>query len=79
MTAVIVQFKPLLASEFQKNNASDKIAADVTTTSSVNTKKRAASPTEHLDESNADSHKRIKTDDQVDVNGSVEMTEPASV
>lgn len=64
--------------EHQKDNVDDKVEIDVTTTSSTASKKRSASPTQFIDESNADSHKRIKTDDQIDVNGIVETTETAS-
>lgn len=70
MTALIIQFKPSLASEFEKNKASDAIGADVTTTSSTESKKRSASPTEPIEDPNG---KRIKTDDSV-----VETVEPAS-
>lgn len=55
MTAVIVQFKPLLAEQFQ--NSDQKNSVDMTTIST----KRSAVPAELIDESN-ESHKRIKTD-----------------
>lgn len=56
MTAVIVQFKPTLASKYDGNGAL------VSTSTSVN-KKRSASPTQ-LDENEDEkgSSKRIKTD-----------------
>lgn len=75
MTAVIVQFKPLLVTELQKNNCT-KNATDVTTTSTATNKKRSASPTKLDDE--AESHKRIKTDDQKDMDGVVSTAEPSS-
>lgn len=75
MTAVIVQFKPLLVTELQKNNRSE-IAADVTITSTGSSKKRSASPTKL--ENEAESHKRIKTDDQKDMDGVVSTAEPSS-
>lgn len=78
MTAVIIQFKPLLASQAQKKGDSEKIGAVVTTTSSTANKKRSASPTELNDETNSETHKRIKTDVPADVSSIVETAEPAS-
>lgn len=59
MTAVIVQFKPLLAE--QNKNVDTKNSVNVTTSTTVNNK-RSASPGALIDESNTESHKRIKTD-----------------
>lgn len=75
MTAVIVQFKPLLLTELQKNNRNNN-GTDVTTTSTASSKKRSASPTKLDDET--ESHKRIKTDDQKDMDGVVSTAEPSS-
>lgn len=75
MTAVIVQFKPLLMEEYSKNES--KAATDVTTSteSPAIAKKRPASPTaDDVDGlSKNDSNKRLKTE-QNDVNNVVEPT-----
>lgn len=58
MTAVIIQFQPLLAKRFQ---ATDKCADEV-----ISSKKRQASPTSNIDEITTDNTKRIKTDDKIE-------------
>ncbi|XP_055319392.1 probable protein phosphatase CG10417 isoform X2 [Sitodiplosis mosellana] len=58
MTAVIIQFQPLLTERFQ----SQDICADEVITS----KKRQASPTSNNDELTTGSSKRIKTDDKIE-------------
>lgn len=71
MTAVIVQFKPLLASDTQSTKDNEN-AVDATATSTANSKKRSASPTKLDDET--ESHKKIKIDAQDDVSSAVETT-----
>lgn len=75
MTAVIIQFKPLLLSECQKIDE-NQMAVDSITTSTANSKKRSASPTK-LDEE-SESQKRIKTDDQKDAESVVNAVETTS-
>lgn len=60
MTAVIIQFQPLLAKKFQSN---DKCADEV-----ISSKKRQASPTSIIDneEITIGNTKRIKTDDKAE-------------
>lgn len=72
MTAVIIQFKPLLLSKCQKIDE-NQMAVDSITTSTANSKKRSASPTQ-LDEE-IESQKRIKTDDRKDVESVVSAVE----
>lgn len=58
MTAVIIQFQPLLTERFQSN---DKCADEI-----ITSKKRQASPTSNIDELITDNTKRIKTDDKLE-------------
>lgn len=59
MTAVIIQFQPLLTQRFRSN---DKCADEV-----ITSKKRQASPTSNNDElTTTGATKRIKTDDKLE-------------
>lgn len=57
MTAVIIQFQPLLTEQFQSK---DKCADEV-----ITSKKRQASPTSNNDELTLGTTKRLKTDDKL--------------
>lgn len=58
MTAVIIQFQPLLAERFQsKDTCADEV---------ISLKKRQASPTSNSDELNTSAPKRLKTDDKLE-------------
>lgn len=60
MTAVIIQFQPLLTERFQSKIIEDNCADEL-----ITSKKRRASPTSN-DEVSTDSSKRIKTDAEED-------------